>query len=141
VELVEQSKKPTNLGRLPDGYKTVRVQRTLDDLRDQLKWLVAQAVPVEQKVPPPLQQPELQILNVSSNPVNTNYSKTVMITGAGFSPTAIVKFNGVAAQTKFVNGNLLVATVPLQSGTYKVTVDNQDGMPPYPWPDKLSVIS
>src|SRR5262249_22992059 len=53
--MVTEAKKPANLKSLPDGYRTVRVQRALDDLRDQLSDLKGLVQPVGQQVPPPLE--------------------------------------------------------------------------------------
>lgn len=146
VELVAQSHRPANLRSLPDGYRTVRVQRALDDLHDQLKALSNLAIPIEQQVPPPLEEPEagLQVLSVSPNPVSASSSPTVTITGTGFSSSAVAKF----AQGKYVTGvstnvlneNLLVANVSnLSIGMYTVTVDNQDGTTPAHWLGTLNV--
>jgi hypothetical protein len=146
VELVAQSHRPTNLRSLPDGYRTVRVQRALDDLHDQLKALIKLAIPVEQQVPPPLEEPEagLQVLSVSPNPVSASLSLTVTITGTGFSSSAVAKFARenivTGVPTNVLNENLLVANVSkLSTGTYGVTVDNQDGTAPAGWAGALQV--
>jgi len=41
---------------MPDGYRTQRVQRTLNDLRDQLNYLYTLAQQVGMRVPRPSQQ-------------------------------------------------------------------------------------
>jgi hypothetical protein len=150
VQLVQQAHHPTNLKSVPDGYRTPRVQRALDDLHDQLQAVITLAVPVEQQVPPPLEEPEvgLQVLSVSPNPVNTTLNPMVTITGTGFGSSAIVRFTLTGApQTvtsvtpTVVNQNLLVATVQntLSANTYSVTVDNQDGTPAVTWAGTLQV--
>jgi len=56
IEMVEGSKNPINIGGLPDGFRTPRVRRSLDDLRDQLVYLRTLAEQVGMRVPPPSQQ-------------------------------------------------------------------------------------
>jgi hypothetical protein len=56
IDMIEGAHNPTNLGSLPDGYRTPRVRRSLDDLRDQLKYLYTLAAQVGMKVPQPWQQ-------------------------------------------------------------------------------------
>lgn len=146
-ELVDRARRPTNLKRLPDGYRTIRVQRTLDDLRHQLHWLITQAVPVEQDVPAPLQKPELLILSVSPNPVELGDLASVTITGTNFGRRTVVKVtpttggNPISLSTKVINRNFIKA-IPsgLNEGKYRVTVDDHDGTPPAIWDGTLRVI-
>ena len=56
IEMIEGARNPTNLAQLPDGFRTPRVRRSLDDLRDQLKYLYTLAEQVGMKVPPPWEQ-------------------------------------------------------------------------------------
>ena len=56
IEMVEGAKDPYNLPRLPDGYRTPRVRRSLDDLHDQLGYLKQLVEQVEMKVPLASQQ-------------------------------------------------------------------------------------
>jgi hypothetical protein len=56
IEMIEGAKKPQNIYDLPDGFRTPRVQRSLDDLRDQLKYLYTLAQQVGMKYPRPSQQ-------------------------------------------------------------------------------------
>jgi hypothetical protein len=51
--LVGKARHPRNLRDLLDGYKTVRVQRTLDDLHDQIRELIRLSQPVGRNVPTP----------------------------------------------------------------------------------------
>jgi len=55
-DMVEGAKSPSNIGSLPDGYRTVRVQRALDDLHDQIRYLVTLARQVGMPVPRASQQ-------------------------------------------------------------------------------------
>lgn len=145
-ELVKQSHKPTNLRSLPDGYRTVRVQRALDDLHDQLKALINLAIPVGQQVPPPLEEPELglQVLNVSPNSASPNQVLPVTIMGTGFKSGATAIFSGtppiIVGTVTFLSENLLVANVVTAgAGTYNVTVTNPDGTPPAVLPSGFTV--
>jgi hypothetical protein len=56
IEMIEGAHNPTNIYKLPDGFRTPRVQRTLDDLHDQLKYLLTLAEQVGMAVPQPWQQ-------------------------------------------------------------------------------------
>jgi hypothetical protein len=56
IEMVVGAHNPTNIGTMPDGYRTQRVQRTLNDLRDQLNYLYTLAQQVGMRVPRPSQQ-------------------------------------------------------------------------------------
>jgi hypothetical protein len=56
IEMAEGAHNPANLPVLPDGYRTPRVRRSLDDLRDQLVYLGKLVEQVEMKVPQPWQQ-------------------------------------------------------------------------------------
>jgi hypothetical protein len=56
IEMVEGARTPSNLAILPDGFRTPRVRRSLDDLRDCLIYLRSLAGQVEMKVPQPWQQ-------------------------------------------------------------------------------------
>jgi hypothetical protein len=54
--MIEGTRNPYNLSELPDGFKTPRVRRSLDDLRDQLVYLGRLVEQVEMKVPPAREQ-------------------------------------------------------------------------------------
>ncbi len=56
IDMISAAQTPYNLGSLPDGYRTPRVQRSLNDLSDQLTYLYKLAEQVGMKVPPPSQQ-------------------------------------------------------------------------------------
>lgn len=86
--LVSQAHRPINLRQLPDGYRTVRVKRSLDDLHDQIKALIALVTPVGQQVPPPVEEPEeaFAIASINPNNANTGDTPTLTIVGSGFRP-------------------------------------------------------
>jgi hypothetical protein len=54
MNMIEGARDPKNIDDLPDGFRTMRVRRTLDDLRDQLIQLFAQGQKVGINVPQPL---------------------------------------------------------------------------------------
>jgi hypothetical protein len=56
IEMIEGAQNPKNIGDLPDGFRTPRVRRSLDDLRDQLTYLHTLAEQVGMKVPRASQQ-------------------------------------------------------------------------------------
>ncbi|HWY49075.1 MAG TPA: hypothetical protein VNX70_16925 [Bryobacteraceae bacterium] len=145
--MVTEAKRPANLRSLPDGYRTVRVQRSLDDLRDQLSGVINLVQPVGQQVLPPLEEPgALQVLSVGplSVIVNTTVTSSIAIMGAGFVPgaTCAIVLNPPSQpgaptislpnlQTQFLNQNLLGAQITVTSTetgqfTYNVTVTNPD---------------
>jgi hypothetical protein len=132
-ELVRSAHKPANFKRLPDGYRTVRVQRALDDLRDQVVALIKLAEPVGQNVPPPLQEPErcFDILSVTPDTFN-DYTGPVTIIGSGFYPGIQASFNAdlVSDQpgtTTFLSQNMLVASAESVSAPTGLVLTNPDG--------------
>jgi hypothetical protein len=56
IDMIEGAQHPTNINELPDGFRTPRVRRSLDDLRDQLNYLYTLAQQVGMKVPRASQQ-------------------------------------------------------------------------------------
>jgi hypothetical protein len=152
LALATQAPKPTNLHKLPDGYRTVRVRRTLDDLRAQLSELLDLATPVGRDVVPPELPGSLSVFTITPAtvqgpvvpgggvPVAPPPPATAVVTvmGAGFRAGAQVSLTrqggGVGlppGQTTFMSSNLLavVLTIPLAAGqgaTYSVTVTNPD---------------
>jgi hypothetical protein len=161
--IVREARRPLNIKSLPDGYRTVRVQRALDDLSDQLSELINLALPVGQEVPLPVQEPQegFAVLNVSpgSTDVTPNQTVTIPVTifGAGFKPDATVIFKPAlpgaptvtSSATTFLSQNLLVAQVTVaaaqstqtrtQAFPYSVAVRNPDGIYSAPLQNGFSV--
>lgn len=50
--LVHEARNPANVHKLPDGYRTIRVRNSLDDLHDQFFELERMAAGVAKKTPP-----------------------------------------------------------------------------------------
>jgi hypothetical protein len=142
-QMVRGARRPVNLRQLPDGYRTVRVQRALDDLRDQINELINLVQPVGQQLPAAVQVAEpLQVLFVNPRSLSASAGPvaTVTVAGTGFDQSAACAF--VSQQgappisvigPQLATENLLFAQiriVPPPSGTtysYKVSVTNPDG--------------
>jgi hypothetical protein len=56
IDMIEGAHHPKNIHELPDAFRTPRVRRSLDDLRDQLNYLYTLADQVGMKIPRPSQQ-------------------------------------------------------------------------------------
>lgn len=56
IDMIAAAQNPYNISALPDGYRTPRVQRSMNDLSDQLTYLYKLAAQVGMRVPPPSQQ-------------------------------------------------------------------------------------
>lgn len=124
--LVHAARKPANAGSLPDGYRTARVQRALEDLDDQIKDLINLAIPVSQDVPPPVQEPSDKLTVLKLEPSSVEVPKgqiktfTVVIFGTDFRPGVTLTFTPVASNSpnvtaaaplQFLTENLVVAQV------------------------------
>jgi len=144
--MVHLAHTPVNFRQLPDGFRTIRVQRSLDDLHDQIKALIELAQPVGQQVPPPTQEPlaGLSLLSVAPNTWSSEMPPSTQVTlmGQGFRPGLTVSFSpsaGAAGATgpvtaaspaAFLSENLAVAQITVGTtgaGAYDVTVTNPDG--------------
>jgi hypothetical protein len=125
---------------VPDGYQTVRVQNSLDDLLDQLDELLNLAQAVGRTLPPPEVTPLAPLTVVSVNPNSANGATgvlNVMILGMGFLNKATCSFRQPAAtadlvqSTQMISNNLLLVQLRISyttaGGAYDVTVTNPDG--------------
>ncbi len=63
LHLVRQAHDPENKYKVPDGFRTARVRRTLDDLQDQLSELMQLIEQVEGELPPVTDK--LQVISLS----------------------------------------------------------------------------
>ena len=52
TRMAEGARRPANIRELPDGFRTARVRRSLDDLSDQIKELRRLVKPVQRDLPP-----------------------------------------------------------------------------------------
>ena len=148
LALATQAPNPTNIHKLPEGYRTVRVRRTLDDLRAQLSELLDLATPVGRDVVPPELPGSLSVFTIAPSTVQgpkaavpgppAPTSAVVTVMGAGFRPGAQVNFTRQGAgvglppgATTFMSSNLLAVTLSIpfaagQNATYSVAVTNPD---------------
>jgi hypothetical protein len=66
--LVAGAENPTNISSLPRGYRTKRVQRSLEELADQLQELVNLALPIHHIITPE-PEPALALLGINPNAI------------------------------------------------------------------------
>ena len=91
---------PANAGSLPRGYKTKRVQRSLEELRDQLQELVNLAAPISHVITPE-PEPQLAVLGINPNvlfrsAVGALTTLSVTIIGTGFDEGITPPTNGAS---------------------------------------------
>ena len=131
--LINQAHNPANGAAIPDGYRTARVQKSLDDLEDQLNQLITLIVQVEQQVPPP--ENKLLISGITLPEENDGFW-TFSVFGAGFDPATVVFVNSataVAASVEFFSEQRIDATVDptswatLSASSHGITVTNSVG--------------
>ncbi len=137
--MVEQAHDPANINQLPDGFRTARVRRSLDDLQDQLEALINLTEQVEQQVPAP--ESRLAITSIAGIPSNPDGGGgLVSILGGGFDPGAVVRISSAfpivvaPPATQFYSSQRIDAPVTdpntwrsLFSGSHEVTVTNPTG--------------
>jgi hypothetical protein len=131
--MVEQAHNPTNINELPDGFSTQRVRNSLDDLQDQLGFLISLTEQVEQQVPPP--EGRLTIHGVSG--FLDQKAGVVSIIGDGFEFGATVTINSALAlvatvdDTQFYSSQRIDVFVAdpssLEAGQHEITVVNPSG--------------
>jgi hypothetical protein len=93
--LVQQAHDPENKYKVPDGFRTARVRRTLDDLQDQLRDLVQLVEQVEQELPPVTDKFQVTSVNPPTRSLtpSVHYKPSkalVSIFGGGFNPQSAV---------------------------------------------------
>jgi hypothetical protein len=147
--LVRLAEHPANARQLPRGYRTARVQRSLEELADQLQQLVDLAAPIKHTITPePEPEPETALAVLAVNPASipanelglpASAQPNVALIGTGFKKNATVGFapavsgpGPVVAHVDFVSKNMLLVALATGiakpvSGLYDVTVTNPDG--------------
>lgn len=134
--MVEQAHSPTNIGVLPDGFRTARVRNSLDDLDDQLEALINLTEQVEQQVPPA--EGKLNISGITTRQQGTlsPFNWAFSIFGEGFDPETTVTINSslaVIAQVEFFSSQRIDAIVTsgqwgyLARSPHSITVENSNG--------------
>jgi hypothetical protein len=147
-ELVAGARTPENAAYLPDGYRTIRVRNSLDDLHDQIRELIRLATQIGRSIPPP-DQPQLGLVGAAyptaQAPVPGSVSlkqgsfggttgPAISVYGTGFMPGLTVVFEGGGApppksfSVTFYSGqriDVTLAPTPVPArGTYDLVVIN-----------------
>ena len=129
ANLIAEAHNPANVDQLPDGYRTARVQKSLDDLEDQIAALIDLILQVEQQLPPP---EEFTITNV----VQSGPDTTLTIHGAGIHPDVVVTIHSdatlVAAhppKVQFYSAERVDVTFDphLEHDSHDIVLTNPDG--------------
>ena len=146
--MIEQAHHPKNSGKLPDGFRTARVQHSLDDLRDQLRALIELIDQVKQDVPDPEGTLAVETL-IATDTVDQHGipdgGGILSIIGSGFDPSTEVDINspvaivatptGTGSHTEFYSSERIDVVVDpssaswpgLQSGSHTITAKNPNG--------------
>jgi hypothetical protein len=138
-DLVERAHNPKNVSDLPDGYRTARVQNSLDDLRDQIESLINLIKQVERDVPP--SEEDLAVTGISTPLQEKDNNVSFAVYGENFTPRSGVVFQSaaspfdpgpiafVSAQRIDVSFNLVDGRrkLKLTNGIYDIIVTNDDG--------------
>jgi hypothetical protein len=95
LHLVRQAHDPENKYKVPDGFRTARVRRTLDDLQDQLSELMQLVEQVEQELPPvtdKFQVTSIRPPSRSKTPLRSYRANKAIVSifGGGFNPQSAV---------------------------------------------------
>jgi hypothetical protein len=135
--MIDEAHHPKNASKLPDGFRTARVQHSLDDLRDQLRALIELTEQVEQDVPQP--EDRLIINNVTKPFGHSAGPYKFSIFGNAFDLGAEVAINSavavviapenvdfMSAQRIDVN-NFFISDMSNPVGSHDVTVTNPNG--------------
>lgn len=137
--LVEQAHAPINLSQLPDGFKTARVLRALDDLQDQLTSLVTLIQQVEQQVPPPEDKLTIASVTIPEAVLDDSGDYVFSVFGDGFEVGVGVTMHSTdtlsvaESDVLFYSAQRIDVTIHptwsgfQESGSHDVTVTNPDG--------------
>jgi hypothetical protein len=134
ASLINQAHSPANEAAIPDGYRTARVQKSLDDLEDQLNQLITLIVQVEQQVPPA--ENKLSVSGITLPEPDDSDNFTFSVFGDGFDPHTTLFINStslVQATVEFFSEQRIDAFVDAGSwktllpGPHGVTVSNSAG--------------
>jgi hypothetical protein len=114
---------PRNASGLPKGYKTQRVQRSIEELAGQLQQLVDLATPIKHVITPE-PEPSLAVLGV--NPSSARLLDSVTVIGTGFDSNASVAFTRAAPP----NDPIPVTVTHLSENMLFVTLNPGNTTPP-----------
>jgi len=134
-DLVIQAHDPKNRDKVPDGFRTARVRRSLDDLRDQLRELIRLTEQVEQQVPPP--EYALAISGITDPLPAGEGNWDFTIYGSAFDPAIEVFVHSSVAEgikcevAQYYSAERIDVSFPLPSdftqGSHDIVVTNPDG--------------
>jgi hypothetical protein len=134
--LVIQAHDPANKDKVPDGFRTARVRRSLDDLRDQLGELIRLTEQVEQQVP--LAEDKLAISGISG-PIQDKDDQArwvFSVYGSAFDPAIEAFAHSLVAErahVEFYSAERIDVTLCpndygwAQDSSHDITITNSDG--------------
>jgi hypothetical protein len=93
-DLIKEAHHPANFGKLPDGFKTARVQHSLDDLQRQITDLIRLIDQIKKDVPKSEDKFEVTDFNVSDSGEGLI---TVTLFGNGFEPDMEISVHSATA--------------------------------------------
>jgi len=146
--MAEGATNPTNIGDLPDGYRTARVRRTLADLLDQTTELSDLVRPVERSLPRPEREGRLlvlphtlrvplqntsvvSIINIGDTPI-TNVTGSIVAGASQFSidpPTSPATLNPFGELQLHVRAVSVPSPPPKgTAGVLRITADGQESV-------------
>jgi hypothetical protein len=128
--LINQAHAPANGAAIPDGYRTARVQKSLDDLEDQLNQLITLIIQVEQSLPP--SEDSIAIESVFATQNGAGATVNVAIFGRGFTfdseVTVLSTTPLVIPQICFSSAERIdVSFDPPPPGSHDIVVTKPDG--------------
>jgi len=92
-DLIKEAHHPANPGKLPDGFRTARVQHSLDDLERQITDLIRLIDQIKKDVPEPEDKFEVTSFDVSDGEGQI----TVTLFGNGFEPDMEISVHSATA--------------------------------------------
>jgi hypothetical protein len=130
--MIEQAHDPVNRTKIPDGFRTARVRRSLDDLQDQLRDLIQLTEQVEQQVPPA--EDTLSIDSVALSPYQPKENEvTICVYGSAFDPSVEMEIHSPTASRiidqQFVSAeriDLTFSPSDVGVGSHDIHVTNSD---------------
>ena len=135
--MVEQAHNPTNINQLPDGFQTVRVRNSLDDLNDQLQALINLTGQVEQQVPPSIEDLVLEGVRVTPGPGSDEYTLSLLgdniqigaydISVSSITPVSLARKDVTFYSAQRIDVKLHPRSLGLEAGHHHITVKNPKG--------------
>lgn len=136
LNMVEQAHNPTNINQLPDGFQTARVRNSLDDLDDQLEFLINLTEQVEQQVPAPLQKLVLAGVTLLPSPPASPNTLSILgdhiqfgtaVTISSSVPVAVSQEDITFYSAQRIDVVLRPRSLGLEAGHHHITVSNPNG--------------